>query len=120
MQLQSHRLSIWTSLLNANALQWALDTPQAGAPLIARNESISASENESLWFTWYLYDEDTVNLSIVDMWGKAVCNLYAHKHMKDGSHEYVLNLAEHPLAPGAYAYKLDTREGSVYKRIVIY
>jgi hypothetical protein len=120
MQLQNHKLSIWTALLNNKDLDWAFYQPNAGAPATRTNEKGTISENKSLWFNYNLDSTQHVNLSIIDLSGKVVCSLYTNKRQKGGRHEYILNQSEHPLAPGSYAYKLDTESGSLYKPIVIY
>lgn len=119
MQLNNHKLSIWTALLNQSDLDWATYKRMAGAP--AENAPLEkASENESLWFPYVLDSGQNINLSIVDMWGHTVQQLYTNKHLGAGRHEYVLDLAKYSIPPGIYAYKLSTNNGSIYKPIVIY
>jgi hypothetical protein len=119
MQLSKHKLSIWTALLNNSDLDWATYKRSSGAPIISCTHP-SVSENSSLWFNYNLSMSDTVNLSIVDAWGKKVYGLYTRKLMRKGKHEYILDLYKKNIPPGAYAYKLDTSWGTIYKPIVIY
>lgn len=121
MQLNNHKLSIWTVLLNANDLGWALHQSEEALPAAATQTPYSdIKENESLWFTWQQHNDASASMSIVDVFGKTVCNLFNHKLLTAGEQEYILNLAEHPLPPGVYCYQLQSHEGFRYKRFVVY
>jgi hypothetical protein len=117
--MQKHRLKIFTALLNSENLDWAMYKPSSGA-----RASISqvehGGENESLWFQFTLHQSQRVNLSIVDMWGETVRYLYLDHYMYQGRQEYILDRSEWFLKAGAYAYKLETNEGIIYKPFVIY
>ena len=81
MQLNKHKLSIWTALLNTSDLEWALYKPSM-EHLQNPPAPKKASQNNNLWYHYYLKDNDTVNLSVVDMWGKTVCSLFNNRPMK--------------------------------------
>jgi hypothetical protein len=119
MQLQNHRLSIWTSLINPGDLDWVTYKAFANAAVELKPLD-NVSKNESLWFKFKLRDEQEINLSLIDMWGKTVCKLLTDKSMERGEQEYILDLAHRHIAPGAYAYKLETNRGIIYKPVVVY
>lgn len=119
MQLNNHKLSIWTALLNQNDLDWAMYKPAAGAP-VEYNKAEKAGENESLWFAYELEEGQDINLSVINMWGHTVQQLYTNKYLRSGRHEYILDPAKNHIPAGTYAYKLDTKNGTVYKPFVIY
>ncbi len=121
MQLNNHKLTLWTMLLNNADLSWALGQPRAAIPV---EEPVTmpadSKENESLWFTWRMHRADTVSLSVVDIMGKTVCRLFNRQYMNGGDHEYILNMAEHRLPAGVYGYKLETGDGCRCKSFVVY
>ncbi len=121
MQLNNHKLSLWTMLLNNGDLAWALNQTRSdcGAPA-QQAPNADANENESLWFVWNLNHDETGSLSVVDEFGKTICKLFDDKYMGAYRHEYILNLAEHPLPAGVYAYKLETENGCRYKKFEVY
>lgn len=119
MQLNQHRLKIFTALINPGDLDWATYQRQSGAPAV-QNKAEKAGRNESLWFNYSLEQSQAISLSIIDMWGKNVHTIYSNRFLKAGRHEFILNLAHQHIPAGTYAYKLDTEKGSIYKPIVIY
>ena len=119
MQMNRHRLKIFTALLNPGDLDWAMYTPKAGAPA-NQVQAQTGEQNESLWFQYRIREEENVSLSVVDIWGKTVCNIFTNKPMERGRKEYILDLAHRNIPAGTYAYKLETKNATVYKPIVIY
>jgi len=119
MQMQQHRLRIYTALVNADNLDWAMYKPASGARANLPATKFG-EENTSLWFQFTLSESQYINLSVVNMWGQTVRYLYLDHFMQQGKQEYILDRSEYFLQPGAYAYKLETNKGSIYKPFVIY
>ncbi len=118
MQLNKHRLRIYTAIINPGDLDWALYSPPG--PAVDNNNCEIAGNNESVWFTFKLENIEKINLSVIDWQGNKVYDIYKDYMLKDGEHEYLLDLDKARIKPGVYAYKLETTEGNFYKEILIY
>jgi hypothetical protein len=119
MQMNNHRLRIFTALLNGDDLNWSMYTASSGARAKQAYPEYG-KENESLWIQFKLMEDQEVSLSVVDVWGKTIYTVWKNKPMREGRKEYILDLAHKHIPDGAYAYKLETKTGTVYQPLVIY
>jgi len=118
MQLNKHRLKMYTAIINPGDLDWMLYTPPG--PRTENSNCETARENESVWFTFELERPERINLSVVDAQGKMVYSIYNNKLIKFGKHEYLLDAKSAHISPGAYAYKLETSAGEMYQTLLVY
>lgn len=114
MQLNQHRLRIFTALINPGDLNWLLYTPNLPSPDNVSGEE--APDNSSIWFTFNLDDPQKVNLSVVNMWGKKVYTIYKNHPMEDGRHEYLLDIKKAHLRPAFMPISLKPKQATFIKR----
>jgi len=118
MQLNNHNLKIFTALINPGDLDWAFYQP--AGPRTGNYSGEEIAYNSSIWFQFNLAERQKVSLSLIDMNGKVVYTAYTDKRLKKDTHEYLLDIKKAGLKPGVYAYKLDTKTGSIYKPVLVY
>ncbi len=118
MQLDNHKLKVFTAILDPGDLDWMLYTPKG--PRVSNSSCEVAANNSSIWFSYNLYDPERVSLSIIDMRGNKVMNVYPDRLMKEGNHEYLLDIKKTSLKPGVYCYKLEKKSGDIYKTLLVY
>lgn len=118
MQLNKGKLKLYTAKINPGDLDWLSYVPPGPVSSISSCEE--GTNNTSTWFKFELRDRENVDLSVVDIWGNTVFTVYKQKNLEEGYHDYVLDPKTAGLKPGVYAYRLNSKEGIIYKPVLVY
>ena len=118
MQMNKHKLKIFTSLINPGDLDWTLYT--AKGPQAENNANEEAGNNSSIWFKTELDYPQTVSLSVIDIWGHTIYTVFKNRDWKEGEHEYLIDVKKNKILPGVYAYKFEEGLNTTYKPFLVY
>lgn len=115
--LDGSYLSIWTALIDVNALPSSVESVE--------NQNISLEQNhpnpfaDETYFSFKLHRPSVVELKVVDVQGREIAVLRDNEYLETGKYIETFRPGDYNLQPGVYYFSLITEEQTITRKMVV-
>ncbi|MEO6882889.1 MAG: glycosyl hydrolase [Bacteroidia bacterium] len=115
MQLDKRHLEIATALINDNMLGLPSIQNMLTAPEIPQENRV----NDVFDFAFNLSEDDFVNLSVKNILGENILQLYKNNFFEKGEHDFIFNPKKYFLKRGIYYFSFESKNEKIKKKICV-